>query len=847
MKYLCTIFIILNFLGLQAQTSIPDSSAYLLVLDSGEIYFKFRIDDRASLEKLTRIVSLDQFEDGVCFAYANNQEFEAFKKLGIEFEILPNPGSLLKDPKMLTSIDDKGLLAWDYYPTYTTYVDMMYQFATNYPGLCQVFSIGTTIQGRQLLVAKISDNIAVREAEPQFLYTGTIHGDELTGGILLLRLIDYLLANYGTNARVTNLVNNIEIWINPLANPDGTYYGGNNTVSGARRYNANSIDLNRNYPDPQDGQHPDGNSWQPETLAFMQLAEENHFVMSANTHGGAEVLNYPWDTWPQLAADNTWWINVCRQYVDTVHLYSPSTYLNGFNNGITNGYAWYTISGGRQDYMNYFHHCREVTMELSDVKLIPASQLPNHWDWNYRSLLNYMEQCLYGVRGIVTDSISGWPMEAKVEIIGHDIDESFVYSDPELGNYHRLLAPGTYNFTFSLPGAPSKTIKNLQVVNHQTTILDVQINPGPLVANFQASATSMPAGQMVDFENLSFGNPVIYQWWFEGGNPSVSTERDPKNILYQNPGNYSVQLKIFSAAGDSAVLIKENHILVKPDYNMMNAIFEVCSGTFYDSGGEASNYGNNQDYILTFYPATAMAKIEVSFWSFDVQSNSGCTYDFLSVFDGSGISSPLIAKYCGTNSPGTVVATNAQGALTFQFHSNASITRPGWKGEISCRNEQEIVCNAGWSGLSSYIQPENPSLEAMFGTILNNLIILQTTDGIYFPAENINTIGDWNSEKGYLIKLQESCQFSIAGYCGSNTELTINEGWNILPVKSDTAISVSVLAGLYGENIILIKEIAGTGIYWPEMGVVNLVSLNPGKAYYLKALNGFVIDFELLK
>jgi len=50
------------------------------------------------------------------------------------------------------------------------------------------------------------------------MYTSSMHGDELTGYVLMLRLIDSLLSTYGTNPRVTNLVNNFEIWINPLAN-----------------------------------------------------------------------------------------------------------------------------------------------------------------------------------------------------------------------------------------------------------------------------------------------------------------------------------------------------------------------------------------------------------------------------------------------------------------------------------------------------------------------------------------------------------------------------------------------------------------------------------------------------
>jgi len=844
MRIFYTVILVAIFVALNAQTTLSDSLSQDKTSQvSSEIYFKFTLTDQIPLEKLTRMISIDDFNDGICYAFANELEFDEFKKLGISYEILPNPGSLLKDIKMLTSLDDKGVLAWDFYPTYTVYVEMMYQFAANYPDLCQVFSIGTTVQGRQLLMAKISDNIAVREAEPQFLYTGTIHGNETTGYILLLRLIDYLLTNYGTDAKVTNLVNNIEIWINPLANPDGTYAGGNNSVNNSTRSNANSVDLNRNYPDPQDGQHPNGNAWQPETLAFMQLAEDNHFVMSANTHGGTEVLNYPWDTWQQLAADNTWWINVCRQYVDTVHLYSPSDYFNGFNNGITRGAAWYMISGGRQDYMNYFHHCREVTMELSDEFVLPANQLQNRWNWNYRSLLNYIEQCLYGVHGIVTDSLTGLPLEAKVEIVGHDVDESFIFSSSDLGDYHRLLAPGTYNFTFSLPGLPSKTINNILVVSDQTTVLNVQINTGEFHTDFQASAMTVNVGKAIDFTCLPAGNQVGWQWWFEGGSPETSTVRNPQNILYHNPGNYAVKLKIFNAEGDSGVIVKQDYITVNPVYLINNGTFEAVSGTFYDSGGESSNYLNSENYILTLKPGLPQAKIEVSFLAFDVQSQTTCGYDYLNVFDGTGTSSPLIGKFCGINSPGKVVATNPEGALTFQFHSNGTTTRPGWKAKISCTATQTIVLNAGWAGLSSFVQPENPNLEVMFNDILNEIVIIQGDDGIFIPDQNINTIGDWNYKNGYQIKLHNPVDVEFVGILNPGTTILLDEGWNLIPVHCQNPVAAENLISDFGQKVIIIKENSGIQLYWPAAGIVTLQYLQPGKSYFIKVTEAFSITF----
>lgn len=649
----------------------------------GEIYFQFETE-RYNLESLSKIISIDKVNGAEVWAYANKKEFTAFLKQDIAYQLLPKPGEMIKNPKMLDQVIVREIADWDFYPTYNAYIDMMNQFATNHPDLCEVFSIGQSVQGRQLMMAKISKNVSTREAEPQFLYTGTIHGDETAGYVLFLRLIDYLLVNYGTDPKVTALLDNAEIWINPLSNPDGTYKGGNNSVNGAVRYNANNIDLNRNYPDPEDGPHPDGNAWQPETIAFMQLAEENNFVMSANTHGGAEVLNYPWDTWATLAADNNWWIFVCRQYVDTVHLYSPASYLSDFENGITNGYAWYSISGGRQDYMNYFHNCREVTMELTNTKLYPSTQLPTLWNWSYRSLLNYIEQCTFGVTGIVTSLSTGDPVLAKVNIAGHDIHNSFVYSDSQTGHYQRLLETGTYNLTFTAPGHYPVTVQNVAVSRYNTTNLNVQMDAGELAADFSASATTISVGSSVNFIDESYGAPVSWQWSFPGGNPSSSSVQNPQNIVYQNAGTYPVTLTVTDGNSNQNTILKENYITVNAEFLMNNQTITICAGMFYDSGGETGSYSDNENYTMTIKPETTGANIIVQFTAFDVEYQSSCTYDWLKIFNGTSTSSPVIGTYCGSNSPGTIEASNAQGALTFNFQSDNSITKAGWKAIISC-------------------------------------------------------------------------------------------------------------------------------------------------------------------
>jgi len=443
-----------------------------------EYYIKFKLDSREMLDEISGIVSIDNVKDGEVYAYANDDELAKFERLGIPYERLQRPSTLIQ-PEMFTF--EKGVWDFDTYPTYTTYLDMMDSFAVAFPNLCVLETAGTTVEGREIVFAKISDNVNVEEDEPEVMYTSSIHGDETTGYVLTLRLISYLLNNYGVDSLVTRLVDSCEIYINPLGNPDGTYAGGNSSVYGATRYNANGYDLNRNFPDPDDGPNPNGPT-QQETQVMMDFASAHSFVISANYHGGAEVVNYPWDTWSMLHPDDTWWREVSHVFADSAQVNSPSGYMDGFNDGITNGYAWYTISGGRQDYMNYYQGCREVTIEISGTKLLPASQLPSHWNYLRNSFLNYLENALYGIRGVVTDLNTGLPVAATITLQGHDAYGSYVYTDPDAGDYHRMINPGTYNMVVTADGYYDYNVGNVTVGGYDETVrIDVAMEPLPYV------------------------------------------------------------------------------------------------------------------------------------------------------------------------------------------------------------------------------------------------------------------------------------------------------------------------------------------------------------------------------
>jgi len=468
-KLLPSILLLLFLIPVSAQLK---KTIKLQAEERGEVYLLVDVPNKTSLYNLGRIASIDRTAWGEnkdkVYAYVSKNNLQEFENLALDYQ-LQTPPSLKLATTMCADIN--AVKNWNCYPTYDQYIALMNEFATDYPDLCRLEEIGKSVDGRSVLSIKISDNVTQSEEEPAFLYTSTMHGDEVTGYVLMLRFVDYLLSNYQSDTRIKELIDGTEIWINPLSNPDGTYAAGNTDMSGAVRFNANGIDLNRNFPDPEDGDHPDGKAWAEETADMMDFMKAHNFLLTANFHGGAEVVNYPWDRWYTRHADDNWYQNLSRQYADTVHA-NITEYMTYLDNGITNGADWYQVSGGRQDYTNYYLHKREVTIEISDVKMPDAASLPNFWNYNYRSLLNYIDRVHQGFYGKVTD-VDGNPLRAKMFIENHDVDSSDIYSDPENGMYYRLIMGGTYNLSFSAKGYNTKIFNNMSILDNERQRLDV--------------------------------------------------------------------------------------------------------------------------------------------------------------------------------------------------------------------------------------------------------------------------------------------------------------------------------------------------------------------------------------
>ena len=667
--------IIVLFLLLTVGVYAQKNNLNQLMQERNEYYFTFELNGHDDLNAIAHAISVDRVDGNVVTAYANNEEFANFQKYGYNVT-LQTPPSMMFEAEMWDG-NNRAAYDWDQYPTYEAYESMMFQFATDHPDKCEIITLGTLASGRKILIAHINNGSG--EGKPKFLYTSTIHGDETTGWMLMLRMIDYILEN-PTEPECANVLENIDLYVGPNTNPDGTYHGGNNTVSGATRYNINGVDMNRNYADPHEGPHPDNNAYQLETEWFMEFAQNNAFVMGANYHGGAEVMNYPWDNTHTLHADDAWYQLISHEYADLCHTVNAG-YMTDYNNGITNGASWYMIGGGRQDYMNGYAQCREMTIECSNTKCPNASQMPNFWNINKNSLFTFMNQCLYGIHGTVTDQSTQQPIEATITITGHDDEYSVVESHLPAGDYHRPIKAGTYTLTFTANGYYPHQ-ETVTVADGQTIELNVQLEAGEgLLPDFTASTVAVPLGGTVNFTDQTWGaNLVSWEWTFEGGTPATSTAQNPAGIRYDEVGNYDVTLSVTNANGETETTTKHNYISVTESYNMQSATITTCSAVFYDDGGPNLPYGNNMNVNMTFLPATPGGILEAVFNAFDTESN----YDYLYIYDGSSTNAPLIGQYSGSQNPGTVTATNAEGALTFRFNSDSSVAKSGWEAVIHC-------------------------------------------------------------------------------------------------------------------------------------------------------------------
>ncbi|EUB62933.1 Carboxypeptidase D [Echinococcus granulosus] len=289
-----------------------------------------------------------------------------------------------------------------------------------------------TVNGNKLYVLAFGQSSYWHKVGvPEVKLIGNMHGNEVVGRELLLRLADYICTQYlDGDVFIKWLLKNTRLHILPSMNPDGF----DMAVPGA----------------------------EIETEMIERWLHKVPFVLSANIHGGALVANYPFDgsidgqRRKSPTPDNDVFVDLAEAYSS----YHPRmktgevicTGDRSFPGGITNGANWYPVKSGMQDYNYLETNCFEITLELGCDKYPPAEDLPHYWDENKKSLLNFVLQAHSGIKGLTFGYKDGkvMPLPGSITLAMNITDEKkpkiidhAIFSNGK-GDYFRLLTSGKY-------------------------------------------------------------------------------------------------------------------------------------------------------------------------------------------------------------------------------------------------------------------------------------------------------------------------------------------------------------------------------------------------------------------
>ncbi|MCF8365762.1 MAG: T9SS type A sorting domain-containing protein [Bacteroidales bacterium] len=185
--------------------------------------------------------------------------------------------------------------------------------------------------------------------------------------------------------------------------------------------------------------------------------------------------------------------------------------------------------------------------------------------------------------------------------------------------------------------------------------------------------------------------------------------------------------------------------------------------------------------------------------------------------------------------------------ITTNDPENPAITIPVSLNIVDSIAGQRIHVVEGWSIISSYIDPTEPQLESIFENQLecSTLIFMLGKEGIFWPSQSINTIGDWNPYKGYKVKMSVDDQLIFYGEPIGNksVQLEIPEGLSYMPMLSRCPVQAQDVFSDIEDNLVYVFDIQDQLVYWPEGGLFTLHTLIPGRGYVIFLTEAATITF----
>ena len=437
----------------------------------GEMLVKVKnLDANQRITLAQERFTIDQVLGSDMTILATPQEYDRLIQLGFQPEVVI-PSMEEHSRQLLNSLEFANF--HDYNSTLSLVDSLLLEF----PNLIYKKSYGYSMSGRELYAVRISDNAQIDENEPEISFDGCHHGDEIMGSEVIILLMRDLCVQYGNNPQITDLVNNREIWIYPFINPDGR--------QALVRYNNNGVDLNRDWGYMWDawGGSPSPFS-QVETQSARDWINDNQFVISQTNHGGAEEISYPWSYRPDASPDDAP-IDFLAAGYSTNSGYSNLPYGQGYA-------SMYPINGSAKDAFYGIMGSVGWTQEVSFDKTPPTTQIPVYYNYNKPAMLYLIEMADRGIEGMATNANNGQPVPAIIWVSSTSHNYWPVYTDPEVGDFHKFLLPGTYNLKITANGYQTATVSNVVVIDTGATSVNVQLQPQLGTFAYRVVLTQIP-------------------------------------------------------------------------------------------------------------------------------------------------------------------------------------------------------------------------------------------------------------------------------------------------------------------------------------------------------------------
>jgi len=400
-----------------------------------------RLNDIDQLHQLIDLHPIITFRDGLDVGvYVLDEQLIAIEEAGFDIITIGRAGVAPPTGK-------------DSYLTHGQMTTELAALALANPAITRHWVVGDSVSSKSVDGFLISDNAQENENEPSVLFDCSIHGNEAIANAVCMNFIRHLLAEYGSDQTITDLVDQTQIVFVPMVNPDGNDSGS--------RLNGNSVDLNRDHPLFYDEDTP-GPASQPETVAMVELSMEWNFVNAISFHSGAECVNYLWDSFPHDVPDVLSVETLANAYGLLV---SPSFW-------VTNGWAWYEIHGSSEESYYGINGTIAQIVELSNTYKPPASQIETYAENHRGAMLYWIEAALEGLHGVVRDGVTAQPLEGTIRLNQGDLWPRF--SGRLLGDYHAYLAAGNYDVEFIADGYSPFSITSLSV---GSTTQDALLSP----------------------------------------------------------------------------------------------------------------------------------------------------------------------------------------------------------------------------------------------------------------------------------------------------------------------------------------------------------------------------------